>query len=153
MVFDKIRHGLFDVTIYGVAWHMCEKEELGGRVIPQICVNRIFKGICSTEPVLYVTQEEAEIGRFMDVAEKNVKANMDLVRMWGADGPIERPGNCACIRSRSPVRLVYDHVPPDLSLGDFVAFTSYLSMLVWPMIALGWVVNVMERGFAAPRQA
>ncbi len=36
-----------------------------------------------------------------------------------------------------------------ISLGDFVAFTSYLSMLVWPMIALGWVVNVMERGFAA----
>jgi len=32
-----------------------------------------------------------------------------------------------------------------ISLGDFVAFTSYLSMLVWPMIALGWVVNVMER--------
>jgi len=36
-----------------------------------------------------------------------------------------------------------------LSLGDFVAFTSYLGMLVWPMMALGWVVNLLQRGAAS----
>jgi ATP-binding cassette subfamily B multidrug efflux pump len=35
-----------------------------------------------------------------------------------------------------------------LSLGDFVAFTAYQFMLVWPMIALGWILNVVQRGRA-----
>ena len=33
-----------------------------------------------------------------------------------------------------------------ISLGKFVMFNSYMGMLVWPMIALGWVVNLMQRG-------
>jgi len=36
-----------------------------------------------------------------------------------------------------------------ISLGNFVMFNSYMGMLVWPMIALGWVVNLMERGRAS----
>ena len=36
-----------------------------------------------------------------------------------------------------------------ISLGDFVAFTQYLSMLVWPMISLGWAVNLLQRGKAS----
>src|SRR5262249_33132591 len=36
-----------------------------------------------------------------------------------------------------------------MSRGDFVAFTVYLGMLTWPMIALGWVVNLLERGRAS----
>ncbi|MEM7246770.1 MAG: ABC transporter ATP-binding protein [Acidobacteriota bacterium] len=36
-----------------------------------------------------------------------------------------------------------------LSLGDFVAFTSALAMLSWPTIALGWVLNALQRGRAA----
>ncbi len=36
-----------------------------------------------------------------------------------------------------------------VSLGDFVAFIAYLGMLVWPFIALGYVVNVLQRGRAS----
>ena len=36
-----------------------------------------------------------------------------------------------------------------ISLGDFVSFTVYLGMLSWPMIAFGWVVNLLERGRAS----
>jgi len=36
-----------------------------------------------------------------------------------------------------------------ISLGQFVAFNSYLAMLQWPMIAVGWVVNIFERGEAS----
>src|SRR4030095_11609367 len=35
------------------------------------------------------------------------------------------------------------------SIGSFVMFTTYMGMLVWPMIALGWVVNLMQRGTAS----
>lgn len=36
-----------------------------------------------------------------------------------------------------------------MSVGAFVMFTSYMSMLTWPMISLGWVINLMERGSAS----
>ena len=37
-----------------------------------------------------------------------------------------------------------------ITLGSFVMFNTYMGMLVWPMIALGWVVNLMQRGTAQP---
>lgn len=37
----------------------------------------------------------------------------------------------------------------DISTGDFVAFISYLNILSWPMMALGWVTNLMQRGGAS----
>lgn len=37
----------------------------------------------------------------------------------------------------------------DISSGDFVAFIFYLAMLTWPMIALGWVINLFQRGAAS----
>ncbi len=36
-----------------------------------------------------------------------------------------------------------------MSLGDFVAFNGYLALLLWPTIALGWIVNVIQRGRSA----
>jgi ATP-binding cassette subfamily B multidrug efflux pump len=36
-----------------------------------------------------------------------------------------------------------------ITVGGFVMFNTYMSMLVWPMIALGWVVNLMQRGTAS----
>jgi ATP-binding cassette subfamily B protein len=36
-----------------------------------------------------------------------------------------------------------------LTLGDFVAFNAYLAMLVWPTIALAWIVNLVERGIVS----
>lgn len=93
-------------------------------------------------------QEEPEIERFKDVARKNVNANMDLVKVWGLMSPLSGLATAlayAVVLRYGSSMIMYHQI----SLGDFVAFTSYLSMLVWPMIALGWVVNVMERGFAA----
>ena len=37
----------------------------------------------------------------------------------------------------------------ELTLGEFVAFNSYLVMLSWPMIAFGWVTNILQRGMAS----
>jgi ATP-binding cassette subfamily B protein len=36
-----------------------------------------------------------------------------------------------------------------ISVGEFVAFNTYLMQLTWPMIALGWVVNLFQRGTAS----
>ena len=40
----------------------------------------------------------------------------------------------------------------ELSLGDFVAFVGYLAMLAWPMIAVGWVANLFQRGAASMKR-
>ncbi len=40
----------------------------------------------------------------------------------------------------------------EMSLGDFVAFVGYLGMLAWPMIAIGWVANLLQRGAASMKR-
>ena len=40
----------------------------------------------------------------------------------------------------------------NITTGDFVAFISYLNLLTWPMMALGWVTNLMQRGAASMRR-
>ena len=39
-----------------------------------------------------------------------------------------------------------------ISIGDFVAFTVYLNLLTWPMMAMGWVTNLVQRGGASMRR-
>jgi ATP-binding cassette, subfamily B, multidrug efflux pump len=40
----------------------------------------------------------------------------------------------------------------DITTGDFVAFISYLNLLMWPMMAIGWVTNMIQRGAASLRR-
>ena len=40
-------------------------------------------------------------------------------------------------------------VSGEMTLGDFVAFSGYLAMLVWPTAVLGWIINLMQRGAAS----
>jgi ATP-binding cassette, subfamily B, multidrug efflux pump len=40
----------------------------------------------------------------------------------------------------------------DISTGDFVAFIGYLNLLTWPMMAMGWVTNLFQRGAASMRR-
>jgi ATP-binding cassette subfamily B multidrug efflux pump len=37
----------------------------------------------------------------------------------------------------------------EITTGDFVAFTSYLNLMMWPMMAMGWVTNLIQRGAAS----
>src|SRR3974390_3362511 len=39
-----------------------------------------------------------------------------------------------------------------ITAGDFVAFNTYMIMLIWPIIAVGWVVNIFERGTASVKR-
>ena len=36
--------------------------------------------------------------------------------------------------------------------GDFVAFISYLNLLTWPVMAMGWVISLIQRGSASMRR-
>ena len=93
-------------------------------------------------------QEEAEIDRFKQANETLVATNMNLVKIWGLFGPLVQylAGLSFVVVLGYGGRLV---VLGDVSLGDFVAFTGYLGMAIWPMMAIGWVVNTLQRGMAS----
>jgi len=99
--------------------------------------------------ILRAFAREEGMGRaFEDDNRKFVQLNMALVRVWGVFGPLIGllAGLSAGIVLWFGGRGVLTGA---LSLGDLVAFTSYLGMLVWPMMALGRVVNLLQRGAAS----
>lgn len=93
-------------------------------------------------------QEEKEYEKFIEENENNFKANMDFIRIWGVFSPL-----IEFIASLSFVILVVIGgtfvILGNISLGDFVTFNMYLGNLVWPMMAIGWVINNLQRGFAS----
>ena len=93
-------------------------------------------------------QEAAEIARFGAINEQYLALNMSLVRLWGTLNPLFAffGGLGAVIVLGVGGSLA---IKGTISVGSFVAFGMYLTMLTWPMIALGWVVNLFQRGDAS----
>jgi ATP-binding cassette, subfamily B, multidrug efflux pump len=93
-------------------------------------------------------QEAAEIARFGAINDQYLALNMSLVRLWGTLNPLFAffGGLGAVIVLGVGGALTINGT---ISVGAFVAFGMYLTMLTWPMIALGWVVNLFQRGDAS----
>src|SRR4051812_3708669 len=93
-------------------------------------------------------QEAAEIQRFGALNDEYLALNMSLVRLWGTLNPLFAffGGLGAVIVLGAGGVLT---IRGTISIGAFVAFGMYLTMLTWPMIALGWVVNLFQRGDAS----
>ena len=90
-------------------------------------------------------QEQKEIERFEHANKVNKEANLKFVRLMSMMFP-----SVALIASISfVIALWYGGIlviRDQLTLGGFVAFNSYLGMLIWPITALGWVANIFQRG-------
>ncbi|MEJ2312683.1 MAG: ABC transporter ATP-binding protein [Gemmatimonadales bacterium] len=97
------------------------------------------------------TQEEAQARRFAELNDEYLDRNMSLARVWGAFHPslILLTGIGAVILLWYGGNLV---ISGRITVGDFVAFGFYLTLLSWPMIALGWVTNLFQRGAASMRR-
>lgn len=93
-------------------------------------------------------QEAAEIARFGVLNQQYLDLNMSLVRLWGTLNPLFAlfGGLGAVVVLGAGGALT---IKGTISIGSFVAFGMYLTMLTWPMIALGWVVNLFQRGDAS----
>ena len=93
-------------------------------------------------------QEAHESRRFEARNLAYLESNRRLVRIYGGLYPgiqfLMGLGS-VCVVFLGGRLTVSGHI----SLGDFVAFSAYLAMLQWPMIALGWVLNLIERGEAS----
>jgi ATP-binding cassette, subfamily B, multidrug efflux pump len=93
-------------------------------------------------------QEDAFVHRFQDANDEYLDRSLSLVRLWGTFQPL-----LALLLGLSLAGLIWyggrQVVAGEITLGDFVAFIAYLSMLTWPTIALGFVINLLERGSAS----
>lgn len=93
-------------------------------------------------------REDDQVRRFGVRSTEYMERNLDLARIWGAFFPALRflGGLGAVIVLWLGGREV---IAGHITLGDFVAFGFYLTLLMWPMIAVGWVTNLFQRGAAS----
>jgi len=93
-------------------------------------------------------QEGAEQARFGALNEEYLARNMSLVRLYGAMNPafalLAGLGSVAVLGLGGTLT-----VRGVITVGSFVAFGLYLGILTWPLIALGWVINLFQRGAAS----
>ena len=93
-------------------------------------------------------QEGSQAAEFAGLNEEYLTRNVHLAKVWGLFHPalMMLTGVGAVIVLGVGGR---DVMLGRITLGDFVAFIFYLMQLGWPMIALGWVINLFERGAAS----
>jgi ATP-binding cassette, subfamily B, multidrug efflux pump len=93
-------------------------------------------------------QEAAEQAHFARLNDEYLRRNMGLARLYGLMSPglqlLAGLGAVAVIGIGGAATL-----RGEITTGDFVAFGLYLGMLTWPLIALGWVINLFQRGAAS----
>jgi len=89
-----------------------------------------------------------EAARLESVSIDFIQKNLRLVRMIGSFFPM-----MVFFSNLSLVFVLYfggrETIRTTITPGDFVAFISYLGLLTWPMMALGWVINLIQRGRAS----
>jgi len=93
-------------------------------------------------------QEEFEIEDFNLLNKSYIDKNMSFVRVYAAFHPM-----MMFIVGLGVILVLFfggvQIMNNTITLGEFVAFTLYLGMLVWPSIALGWVVGIFQQGAAS----
>jgi ATP-binding cassette subfamily B protein len=93
-------------------------------------------------------QEQHEVERFSAANREYVRRNKVLIRLQGMFYP-----SMTLFLGFGSLLVLWvgsrEVIMGRITLGEFVAFNSYLVMLSWPMIAFGWVTNMLQRGMAS----
>jgi ATP-binding cassette subfamily B protein len=119
-----------------------------------IVSSRAQEALAGVRVIRAYTQEQAEEESFRRVNCEFVSRNMRLIRLSGVFHPVLQLfiglGFIAVLwyGGRLVIRA-NEGLEGGISIGQFVQFTLYLGYLVWPMIALGWVINIFQRGMAS----
>jgi len=113
-----------------------------------LLTDRVQENFAGIRVIKGFAREKSEEERFRKVNEHNVERNMNLVRVHALFHPlVGYLGALSFI-----ILLGYGGIlvlDGTITIGDFVAFNSYLGMLTWPVMAIGWVINMLQRGKAS----
>ncbi len=93
-------------------------------------------------------REESQIGLFERLNREYIRRALRLVQLMGMLWPTLEfiLGISMIITLLAGGHLVLAH---RISVGQFVAFSTYMILLIWPIIAVGWVINIFQRGTAS----
>jgi ATP-binding cassette subfamily B protein len=110
--------------------------------------SRVQENLAGVRVIRAYIQENAELRRFESLNRDFIRENIRLARTQGMFMPVLQAFiglAFLCVLWAGGARLLSGSI----TLGQFVMFNTYMGMLIWPMIALGWVVNLMQRGTAS----
>ncbi len=96
-------------------------------------------------------REESEISIFERLNREYIRRSLRLVQLMGMLWPtLEFVLGVSMIITL----LVGGHlvISGRINVGEFVAFNTYMILLIWPIIAVGWVINIFERGTASVKR-
>ena len=93
-------------------------------------------------------REDRLIDKFGQASKEYVTRSMNLIKIQGVIWPL-----MGTIGGMSSVVVIWyggiQVIDGTLTLGELVAFETYLAFLMWPLMAFGWVINVIQRGMAS----
>jgi len=133
------------MAFFGQAIH---RRTLAIQAQYSILTSAAHENISGVRIIRAYQQERAEAVNFRRLNEEYARRNIALAQVAGAFHPI-----LALLGGLGGAAVLYIGgslvVAGTVTVGEFVAFGVYLVYLVWPMIALGWVVNLVQRGEAS----
>src|ERR1700756_2743757 len=109
---------------------------------------KVQENLSGVRVIRAYAKEQSEIRSFDEPNREYVSRNIKLIRTWS----MFMPSLQALIGTSFLIVLwVGGHqiLRHEISLGTLIAFNTYLGYLVWPMMALGWVTNIFQRGAAS----
>jgi ATP-binding cassette subfamily B multidrug efflux pump len=113
-----------------------------------ILTDRTQESLSGVRVIKAFAQEKGSLEKFSQASSNAFKKNMNMAKLWGLAFPfVQLIATLSFI-----IVLAYGGIQVisgQLSLGDFVAFNTYLGMLIWPMMAFGWVINLIQQGTAS----
>ena len=93
-------------------------------------------------------REQDSVRRFAEVSDRYMDSNMRIAKLRGLMIPVMAA--TGALGTLIVLLLGGEKVVSgELTLGDFVAFSGYLTMLIWPTVIMGWILNLMQRGAAS----
>jgi ATP-binding cassette, subfamily B, multidrug efflux pump len=113
--------------------------------------SKVQESLAGIHVVKAYTLEEHEAGLFRKINDIYNESGLALARTRGAMMPMIRGASA----TTTMVVLIYGGslvINGHMSLGSLVAFLSYLGMLGWPTIQLGWMLNIYQRGKASMKR-
>ncbi|WP_243296322.1 ABC transporter ATP-binding protein [Bacillus litorisediminis] len=110
--------------------------------------NRVLESVSGVRVIRAYVQERADEARFSKMTEDVYEKNLAVAKIDSLFGPIIKVlvGISYLIGLGYGSYLVFQQT---ISLGDLVTFNVYLGMMIWPMFAVGELINVMQRGSAS----
>ena len=110
--------------------------------------DRVQENISGIRVIKTYVQEQEEVGKFDELNKKMIDSNIKMVRV----SSLLSPSIEICFGVSFMISLIYGSGlvrSGVITLGDFVAFNGYLAMIMTPIISIGRVINISQKGLAS----